>query len=194
MPFQHDDQKVNFDLPKMFPGQSKELWGMVSHGMSCMDPFVVLLVHNDQDDLARCLAESVVKKVVSERSKHFQDPIIIDGAHITKDSQFLSKLRLQMKKQIGLVLLHVEDLSADVAEDLHFILDVYTPWIPGGVYVLTLNMPNININEKPFGAVQSFLEKKWSRQIKPDNLGPLIARIGNFVSIVKTGSNPCSGT
>lgn len=177
--------KHTTNLQEKFPQQTEELWGFVSHGMTSDEPFVLLLVHANKENLATTLAKDIAKLVASERSKKSVDASVVDGKDVHRDT--FVQLRHKFKVGIPLVILHVENMTADAAEFLHFVLDVHEPWVPGGVYVLTLNLPNIDKNKKnSLNAVQHLLRKKWSGLIKEDGLEALIARICNFEYLVKT--------
>lgn len=178
------------NLKVLFPQQSDRLWGFVSHGLDSTNPFVLLLVHNGQAELANCLGRHIAETVVRRRTKQTTDPIILDGKNV--NSNLLLTLKSQMEKQHALVLQNVEFLHANMADKLHFILDTYEPWIPGGVYVLTLNVPDVSDDvRETFSSTRAFLKNKWSGYIKDDDLEPLIARICNFEYVLKKDSNPC---
>ncbi|XP_034251619.1 uncharacterized protein LOC117651587 [Thrips palmi] len=179
---------TSHNLKSLFPQQSDRLWGFVSHGMDDSNPFVLLLVHSGQPELANCLGRHIAKKVVWGRTKQSTDPIIVEGRN--EHSNLLLTLKPQMEKHHALVLQNIEYLDGDVANKLHFILDTYEPWIPGGVYVLTLHVPNIKDNlSESFSTIRTFLQKKW--RLNDDVLDPLIARICNFEYVVKNDLNPC---
>lgn len=189
-PLDHSSSQ-SLDLPKLFPGQSSRLWKFVSHGKKGLEPFVLLLVHDNLDKLTNCLAKHIASDVVFSRTKRMIQPYIVDGESQTQS--LLLNLKPHVENQQPLIFLNVQKLSFDIASDLHYILDVHEPWISGAIYILTINLPNVDANPRnTFTAIQSLLTEKWSGHINADTLNPLITRIANYEYVVKAEQNPCT--
>lgn len=184
------DRETTKNLKSLFPQQSDRLWGFVSHGLDDRNPFVLLLVHSGQADLANCLGKHIAEKVAKGRTKKSTKPIILDGRYELPN--LLTTLKPEMEKHHALVLQNIESLHGDVADKLHFILDTHEPWVPSGVYVLTLHVPSIKDNlQDSFRTIRAFLKIKWSNQINDDNLDALIARICHFEYVLREDTDPC---
>lgn len=182
------------ELKQKFPRQTPKLWNYVESSRSNFKPFVLLLLHDSHEDVASCLAKQIAQDVACHRTQNFSEPKILNGRNGRNglNRNILMSIRQELEYSKSLVVLNVEDMDPGVAGFFHYILDVEDPWVHGGVYVLTLNIPNINSNSiNAYASVRKFLMEKWAKHIEEDNIDPLITRFGNQEYVVKEDSNPC---